>query len=238
MGLNLKTLKPGWRMTMFVVFFLPLTVSLGFWQLSRAAEKEAMEFAYLESLTKLPVAPGEQLQDFQRVRLTGRLTIERFMIENQVRDGQVGYWVVQLFYDEKTDRNYLVNRGFFPITGEGDDKRVKIPRPREEISLVGVVWPNTGLVPLLRDEPVGDPWPKTRQRMDIEAFAREANAEPYEIRLEESEWAPLPAPFSQVMSPDTHYGYAATWFGLAVALVILYIGWGRKNAIKEQVDEA
>ena len=49
--------RPGWRMTAFVVVFLPATISLGIWQQNRAAYKDRLEEAYLSAITQLPVTP-------------------------------------------------------------------------------------------------------------------------------------------------------------------------------------
>ncbi|MFT5069358.1 MAG: surfeit locus 1 family protein, partial [Candidatus Paceibacteria bacterium] len=52
----IKRLQHYWAITIFTVFFLPLTVSLGFWQLDRADQKRQLQvsLAALEQPITLP----------------------------------------------------------------------------------------------------------------------------------------------------------------------------------------
>ena len=104
--------SPGWKMTAFVLPVFPLLIWLGLWQLDRAAEKARYEAAYLDRIAALPVSPGDRLEDFQRLRLTGRFEADRyFLLDNQVHGGAVGYGVVASFLAED-GRRWLPNRGF------------------------------------------------------------------------------------------------------------------------------
>ena len=47
--------RPGVKMTVAVVLLVPLTITLGFWQLHRAAEKRAIEAARLATYGTLPM---------------------------------------------------------------------------------------------------------------------------------------------------------------------------------------
>ena len=247
--------QPGWKMTTFVGLMLPLLLSLGFWQVDRGAWKRQMESAYLDRLTSLPVTPGaaQAWPDFTRLKLSGHFGDEVFLVDNQVLDGKTGYWVVQSFRTQATTdpvqddpvqddpvqgdpvqgdqsaRVLLVNRGFVPAPS----RREQLPEidPVDgQVQVTGVVWPFTGLIPVLDEDiwPAG--WPKRVQRLDVQRMAQLIDATAVEIRLEEGPWARQPAPFAAVLSDAKHRGYAATWFGLALALVVLYGIWGVKNA--------
>ena len=62
-----------------------------------------------------------------------------------------------------------------------------------------------------------------------------AGAWPAELRLEAGQPGVLePAPFASRLSDDTHRGYAATWFGLATALVLGYLFLGFSASAKVQ----
>ena len=50
----MKAFKPGVRMTVFVLLFLPILLALGNWQLQRGALKRELESNYLQQLTQLP----------------------------------------------------------------------------------------------------------------------------------------------------------------------------------------
>lgn len=221
-------------MTLFFVVFLPLTVVLGFWQLDRASQKMNMQEAYLASITQLPTNPSVNagLVEFQRLRLTGVLTDKVFLVDNQVNAGKPGYWVIQVLAEAISGRLWLVNRGF-TAQGESRDQLPKLPAVRRTVTVVGIVWPFTGLVPLLADDVWTTTWPQRVQRLDVEKMAALTGAEPVELRLESSEWAREPALFVSVLDQHKHMGYAATWFGLALALSILYLVWGTHDNSKQ-----
>lgn len=223
-------------MTIFVLVFLPLVIGLGFWQLERGAEKRQMEFQYMSKITELPVAPEESDlgTPFQRLRLSGSYGDEIFLVDNQVSEGRTGYWIVQLFI-ERSGSRFLVNRGFIA----GLSVRTELPHvatPSEPVTLTGVVWPFTGLIPVLDDDVWPDLWPRRVQRLDIVRMASLVDASPVEVRLEAGQpGVASAAPFASVLSDGKHRGYAATWFGLAAALLVLFLIFGVKRA-REQRD--
>ncbi len=232
MSLNLSlksiadTFRPGVRMTLFVLVFLPLTLGLGFWQLDRAEQKAHMQTRYIEQLTMLPITPENrtELEDFLRVRLQGELLAETFLVDNRISQGKAGYWVVQVLEQSNTKR-WLINRGFVQAPASRSSLPA-ISHIGEHVELVGVIWPETGLVPLLAEDPWAESWPKRVQRLYIARMATLTGALPFEVRVEQNEIAPQPAPFVSVLKEEKHLGYAATWFGLALALLVLYIYTG------------
>ncbi len=217
-------------MTLFVVIFLPLLVSLGFWQLDRGAEKRGLENDYLKQLTKLPIRVGgaAEMAPFQRVRLVGKYGQEVFLLDNQVVDGQPGYWVVQTFADDN-QHLYLVNRGYLAAP-KHRDQLPAVLTPAEKTTAVAVVWPYTGLIPVLDDDIWVEGWPKRVQRLDIQRMARITGSVPAELRLEPGQGSVFrAAPFAEVLNDSIHLGYAATWFGLAGVLLTGYIIFGRQR---------
>jgi surfeit locus 1 family protein len=222
---------PGWTMTVAVALLLPTVIALGYWQLARGAEKRAMEMDYLVQLTAIPSQPVDLTTSprFQRVRLQGHFGDEAFLVDNQVLNGKAGYWLIQVFNDASKQR-LLLNRGFIA----GLMLRQELPQfeiPRGEVSLVGTIWPFTGLVPVLDDDLWAQGWPKRVQRLDVARMSELVDTVPVEIRLEPGQpGVGEAAPFAQVLGDAKHMGYAATWFGLAAALVAGYIAFGIKVA--------
>ena len=111
----IKRLQHYWAITVFTVFFLPLTVSLGFWQLDRADQKQQLQvsLAALEQPITLPQGQALELaglKNFQRVTLNSRF-IKPFiwLKDNQVVKGKVGYDAVGLI--QLGSQLLLVNRG-------------------------------------------------------------------------------------------------------------------------------
>ncbi len=191
-----------------------------------------METDYLDRLTALPVRPSSttiELQRFERVRLQGNFGEAVYLVDNQVHHGKPGYWVVQSFEDKRSGR-FLVNRGFVAAPALREELPAVVT-PAGEVEVIGAVWPFTGLIPVLDEDIWPNTWPKRVQRLDVARMATEIDAVPLELRLEPGQpGVTVAAPFAQVLSDDKHRGYAATWFGLAIALVVLYITLGFKAA--------
>ena len=235
--------RPGWQMSLFVLLMLPLLLSLGSWQLRRGAEKEALEAGYLARSGDLPVA-GSSLDSvdrdamaFVRVRLQGRYQHgEYYLIDNQVRDGVVGYWVLHRFLSDD-DRLWFVNRGFIAATKQ----RTMLPEvssPAGGQQITAIIWPDTGLQPRFGDAPGIGPWPQLRQRIDVAALVAESpNSLPVELRLEAGQpGALLPAPSSFASGAARHRGYAVQWFALAAVLMMGFIVFGLRRSAADDAD--
>ena len=222
-------------MMVFFVAFFPLLVGLGTWQLNRAAEKRSLESKYLEQLTKLPVAPTltNLTLPFARVALHGRYTDETYLVDNQVRGGVVGYWVVQAFV-AKSGVKVLVNRGFLAAPAVRSEFPV-VPVVTDEVSIVATVWPDLGLIPEWSTPLPESGWPRREQRLDVTRFAAATTAFPAQLRLEAGQPSVLqPAPFAARLSDDKHNGYALTWFGLAATLLIAFIRLAMRGDHRQQ----
>ncbi|MEZ7818853.1 MAG: surfeit locus 1 family protein [Candidatus Azotimanducaceae bacterium] len=227
----MKGFSPGWRMSIFTLLLTPLLLLLGNWQVDRGAEKRALETQYLAQLAGLPAPPdaASLAIPFQTIRLTGRYQPNYFLLDNQINNGQVGYWVIQVFLDELNGR-FLLNRGFIAgSTDRGVSPSVTVPEGR--LSLVATVWPDLGLIPILVDSAWSEGWPKQVQRLEIDRMAKLADAYPVELRLEAGQPGVLvAAPFAQGFSDAKHKGYALTWFGLSITLLLGFVLFGFKRS--------
>lgn len=213
-----------WRLLLFAGLFLPLLVSLGLWQLDRAAEKQQQLQQWQQQAGHLdwPQQLAAGLAPGQPVTLSGHYSERTWLLDNRTRDGVPGYEVLTLFYPEE-GQPVVVNRGW-----------LRAPRTRDE--LPPVATPSGKVViagrlagfpepPVLADPTVGEGrWPRRVQALPATLAAREAaDLTPLLVKLSGAEqpgayradWAP------DIMGPQTHYGYAFQWFSLAVALVIL-----------------
>lgn len=224
--------SPGWRMTAFAALMLPVVVSLGFWQLERAALKHGYEARYFERMAEVPRPMPLHLEDgaFLRVSLLGVYDpVRYFLVDNQIHAGRPGYWVVAVFRADD-GRTWLVNRGWIAAPALREDLP-QVSVPNGQVRVTGVLWPDTGLVPLLAEDRWESAWPKRVQRMDTARMAEVAGASAaMEVRLESREPGVLvPAALGHDFKAETHEGYAAQWFGLAVVLVVGYIVFGFKR---------
>lgn len=220
--------QPGYRMVVLLLVGLPVLLTLGNWQLGRAEEKRQFESAYLERQSMLPRPPPAAglPESFTRLRLRGRYDPDQhFLIDNQIFDGQVGYWVVTPFR-EANGRRWLINRGWIAAP-QSREQLPEIAVVAEPTELVAVVWPDTGLVPLLAEERWSKRWPLRIQRLDVSAMAPLVGAQPLELRLEAAQPGVFtPAPMLLSVTASKHTGYAVQWFAFAGVLVVGFFVYG------------
>lgn len=229
--------QPGWQMSVFVLVMLPTLVGLGSWQLRRGAEKEALETGYLARSGDLPLESAEvdrvdrTAMAFVRLRLRGTYIPDQYyLIDNQVFEGTVGYWVLHRFLTDD-GRVWLVNRGFV-AAGQRREQLPAVSTPSAPLVVTAVVWPDTGLQPRFGDPAIETPWPQQRQRIDVQTLAAEhPQGQPLELRLEPGQPGVLqPAPSSFASGAERHRGYAVQWFGLAAVLIIGFVVFGLRRA--------
>ncbi len=226
--------RPGLRMTILVALSIPLTVSLGFWQIDRAAQKRAIEVARLASYGALPIDEHQLLRAaaFARARLDGRYDGARqFLVDNYTRRGVPGYAVVTVF-ETIGGQRLLVNRGWAaaPVARE---QLPEAPAPERRIQITGVLWnPSKATT----DTSAWDSgWPKRVQHFDGERMSGAAGgAIPIELRLEEGQPGSLmPIIVGEEMSSSRHTGYALQWFAMTAALVAAFIVLGLRRGLEE-----
>lgn len=220
-------------MTAFFLVMMPLLVALGNWQVQRGDYKRQLENQYLAKLTELPQRPTQETlsQPFQALRLAGRYHPEMFMVDNQVVDGKTGYWIYHVFEDVNMGP-VLINRGF--IASSDGRELPAVPTPQGDLRLIATVWPQLGLIPAWGAQEWSSDWPKRVQRANISRMSATSGAWPAELRLEPGQPSVLqPAPFASRLSDEKHRGYAATWFGLAVVLLLgyLYLGFASSETL-------
>ena len=225
--------RPDWRIWILVLCFLPLLIWLGIWQLGRAEEK-TLQRARWETLEAVEwPLPGKAIEG-QPVIIEGRYLPERqWLLDNRTRDGRVGYEVLTLFRPDsdpalvrpESGPALVINRGWIA----GPRQRNQLPEVNvtgDRVKLLARVsdWPSPPVVGSVEREAS---WPKRVQALTPEIAvetSRQAVSDVF-LRLADSQqpgalqadWAP------SRMGVDTHYGYAAQWFGLAIALTVLSI---------------
>ena len=104
-----------------MVLGVTLTVRLGFWQLSRAAEKEQRQAAIVAQMEApvlntpaLLAAPANFGLMHQRVNLEGQwLSQHTVYLDNRPMNGRAGFWVITPLQLNASTR-VLVQRGWVP----------------------------------------------------------------------------------------------------------------------------
>ena len=210
---------------------------MGFWQLDRADQKEAMRSEYEQKSHGNPLDlnnAGDGLRSdagrmrWQHSQAQGQFQLDEiFLLDNQIMHGKAGYYVYLSFLLTGKHQQVLVNYGWVPA---GSDRRVAptLDFPQEETVITGVAKdvPSTGIkLAETTEEKLGNNIYRL-QTLDLQTLAEKRNGEllPYVLRLE----APAPKGFFRDwpepgFGKEKHLGYAFQWFALATALVIIYL---------------
>ncbi|OZB15979.1 MAG: hypothetical protein B7X58_05845 [Marinobacter sp. 34-60-7] len=211
---------------LFSGFFLPVLISLGIWQLDRAAEKQAL-LAVWETQTQQQSwtqTLNSEMRQGQPVSVAGKFLDATWLLDNRTRDGMPGYEVLTLFQPAE-GAPVVINRGWLraPATR---DQLPEFTTPTGIVSLEGRLANYPEPPVLAESQPENGPWPRRVQALPRDLVAEEIpTPAPMILQLSGNE---QPGAFRadrapDVMGPQTHYGYAAQWFALAAALTILTV---------------
>lgn len=230
----------------FAGLTVALLVGLGFWQLRRLGEKEAL-IARIE--TRATAAPAEAPPraewrslapndyDFRHVQVSGRyLPARDALIYAPPPEGfgpEPGYLVLTPF--ELTRGGVvLVDRGF--LAGSRATAAARQKAPDAETTITGLMRaPQTRNLFTPADEPSRSVW-YTRDPAAIASTLGLADAAPFSVSLDAPPLgAPAPdgVPRPVAGAPslvNNHLSYAFTWFSLAAALVVIFALYAR-NAL-------
>jgi len=210
---------------------IALMIKLGFWQLSRGAEKQQIidqhVSAKLQGATPLHANLLNSLATQPSHTVVWQAELKQrhyFLIENKIYQGQVGYEVVALASLPGSHQYVPVNLGWLPAATQ----RSTLPEinlPTQPIQLEGQIYiPETPfLLSAQQPEliwPVRLLYPELQVMTDITGFA----LTPFMVRLNNNaefgyvrEWPVV------VMKPEKHYAYALQWFGLAFAAAAVFM---------------
>lgn len=216
-----------------------LLIGLGTWQVQRLAWKEALiatvTARFAAPPTPLPPASEwarlDPAQDeFRRVAVSARFLNDKealvFTTGSTMRAGESGpgYWV---FTPARFDGGtVMVNRGFVP-QGRQDPATRREGQVTGPVDIVGVLrWPERPGLFTPAADPAKNLW-FARDPAEIAAAKGVGPVAPFYI---EQEAPPAPGGLPQVGSlhpsfPNNHLGYAITWYGLALVLLVVFGIW-------------
>lgn len=221
-----------WIVLLAALAAVAATVRLGVWQLSRAAQKEALQ-AGLQARAALPPLPAAELarsaeeaagQHQRRIALAGHWRAEHSVfLDNRQMNGRPGFLVLTPLELAPGDA-VLVQRGWAPRHRLDRALLPEVPTPAGRVSVAGrIAAPPAALYEFAAGE-TG----RLRQNIDLGAYARETGLALRPLTLLQTvdpaphdglqrEW---PAPAADV---HKHYGYAFQWFALATLITALYV---------------
>ena len=229
---NREFAPPTWGVAL-VALGLAVFVSLGYWQLGRAHEKQALFDAFMQGSQDTVDATGlgfDELARYQHVRLRGAYDATRQILLDNMPSvtGRPGFRVLTPF--ERADGRgwVLVDRGWVPLGATREDlPDVTVGVREREVSGILDVLP----IPGMRVGPAAAPgnadWPRVLlfpTEADVES-ALGVDVEPRIVLLDagapdgfERKWRPALG-----FGPERHLGYAIQWFAFALVAVVIFI---------------
>lgn len=233
-----KSFNPGVGMTCFVIFFLPILLYLGYWQISRGFEKKAIWESYSVNKTLPPILENElslyKKEDlfYRSVVIQGSYINDSFLLDNRLYRSKKGYEIFTPFKSEG-QLVYLVNRGW---TGNDSDHPFKAPEGKHIIE--GIISPFDKYGLNLSKVETEKSFPVVVQELTHSSASKllgnNLSIEKIVIQLSaasKGSFEPIWGP-TELKAPR-HWGYAAQWLGLALVLVILYFYYGYKEPSKQ-----
>ena len=221
----MRRIPTAWRRSLLwavALAAMALTASLGRWQLSRAAEKEALQAAIAER-QRLPALDGaslaQALSDDQARELLHRAITLR------------GQWLADrtVFLDNRpmarqtgSDRVVLVQRGWAPRHQVDRSLLPPVQTPTGEVQVSGRIAAHPPRVYQLGQEQGG----AIRQNLDLDAWRAETGLPLAPVLVVQTGAASdgLQRDWPEAASGvEKHYGYAFQWFGLFTLIGLLLL---------------
>ncbi|MDP9990484.1 cytochrome oxidase assembly protein ShyY1 [Variovorax boronicumulans] len=242
-----------WLVTIAAILTLAATVSLGRWQLSRAAQKEALQASIDAEKQKPALDQAEflalpQASDalHRPVRLRGLwLTPQTVYLDNRQMHGVPGFYVLTPFALEGTEQTVMIQRGWVQRNFVDRTKLGAVETPAGIVEVTGLIEPPPShLLELGASAAAAAPAPASaasapaqapaaegssaiRQNLDLEAFRAETKL-PLRTDVSLQQTGPASEGLQRdwpapALGLERHYGYAFQWFGLSALVVILYV---------------
>ncbi len=222
-----------WLVSLATLAGFALTLSLGFWQLSRAAQKEAVQAA-ITTQNSLPVldmaalAPGMDLAPLihRRVVLRGSWQVAHTVfLDNRQMNGKPGFFVVTPLRLESGGASILVQRGWVQRNFIDRTQLPQVPTPGGTVEVPGRIAPP----PSKLYEFAGADGGAIRQNLDLAVYRAETGLPLLDVSLLQTGTAGTGADGMLRDWPEAnlgvakHYGYAFQWWGLAALIATLYV---------------
>ena len=216
-----------------ITFTFSGLVSLGFWQLDRADEKQAIVNAIVLAQSS-PAKPLEleniNSKEHYKVLLNGYFDSDKqFIYDNQIVKSNAGYYVLTPFILNNNSA-ILVNRGFVPWYGKRDELIDIVIDSHPRTIEVELIKPQKRIQ--LKKQDVDTSFPILIQSLDLDQFSLLSGYQfvPMLAQLDVNasngffrQWKPFYG------SVDKHLGYALQWFLMALVLLIVSLRLLRKE---------
>ncbi len=226
--------------TLVYLCLLPVLLALGMWQLDRSKQKQALLKSQEQAVATETLHLSATIENdaealrYRQVDVTGHYdTAHQFLLDNQISDGKVGYFVLTPFILAGETKAVLVNRGWIPLN-RNRSVLPDLPIHNAQATIVGRInhFPSVG-IKLAGAEIPTEAWPSIVQVVDANVLAKKLGYSLFQFQVELAR--ELPGGFkrewrnSTIMLPEQHVAYAIQWFALALTLTILFIWYSFKQ---------
>ena len=215
------------KILIFAIIFVPITISLGMWQIERANEKKLIIANYDKLLVSAPIAlqKNQMLNNWQPIETTG--TYEDIIVyeDNAINNGKAGFKVYHLFRND--DGTFIfIHRGFIERNLiKNNLPEVEIPTEKKSIYGTTLFKQNNTFVKNIEesDSRIIQEF-NASLLIDKYPMLKDKYLHPFLFNLDirdVDKYQPIEKPVN--MTASKHIGYAIQWFGLCAALIILTI---------------
>ncbi|MDP1954380.1 MAG: SURF1 family protein [Polaromonas sp.] len=219
-----------WIVTVAAVAMAGVTLSLGQWQLRRAAQKQTLQVA-IEEKKVLPALGGRALAATENIAdVVHRPAVlqgvwqeaHTVYLDNRPMSGKSGFWVVTPLALEGSPRWLLVQRGWVPRDFKDRSRLPAVSTPQGLVTVSGRMAPPPSKLYEFDGVQTG----RIRQNLDLTAFSAEIGQPLLPASLLQTDaasegllrdWA------APNLGVDKHHGYAFQWFALSALIVCLYV---------------
>ena len=215
------------KILIFAIIFVPITISLGIWQIERANEKKLIIANYDKLLVSAPIAlqKNQMLNNWQPIETTGTYQDTVVYEDNAINNGKAGFKVYHLFRND--DGTFIfIHRGFIERNLiKNNLPEVEIPTQKKSIFGTTLFKQNNTFVKNIEesDSRIIQEF-NASLLIDKYPMLKDKYLHPFLFNLDirdENKYQPIEKPVN--MTASKHIGYAIQWFGLCAALIILTI---------------
>jgi surfeit locus 1 family protein len=226
--------RQAWLVCLAAVFLAALTARMGFWQLSRAEEKRALQLAVEAQTALTPLREQDLLQDttlwqhtHRRAALEGQwLSDKTVYLDNRVHHGQSGFWVMTPLR-WAPGKVVWVQRGWVVRDARDATKAAPVMTPQSETVITGRIA--TGLSHMVElkktESPAGSSGLKIQANLDLSQMQAMVSDKVTGLVIQtDADSEGLRRDWSLVgVGPEKNMAYAFQWFGLSALVTLLYV---------------
>ncbi|MBP9061613.1 MAG: SURF1 family protein [Rhodoferax sp.] len=216
--------------TLAALLAFAVALALGFWQLSRASQKEAWQ-AHIDQQAAAPrldgpalaMLPDPVLEMHRGVLLRGRwLPAHTVFLDNRPMNGKTGLYVATPLQLEGSSAVVLVLRGWVARNFVDRARLPALQTSAEVVEIQGRIAPAPSKLYELGDADAGP----IRQNLDIVRVKAETGLPLLAVWVQQTDaasegllrdWPPAN------LGVHKNYGYAFQWFGLGALIAVLYV---------------